>query len=155
GWTTRRGLAQLTWEVDAAPTERERLRALSSLAAESSDEAVALAHANGWDRRVSRALGAFSRSTRLTDQALLDSLRGKTTFSVTELELFADCSSIWFLERLIDPGTIDGGPDARLLGPRGDQTLFKFFSGLPKELGSDRVDAERLDDALAFLRTCL
>ena len=154
-WTTRRRLAQLTWDVDTAPTERERLRALSSLAAENADEAVALAHANGWDRRLGRALGAFSRPTRLTDQALIDSLREKTSFSVTELELFADCSSIWFLERLIDPRSIDGEVDARLRGSIAHQTLFKFFSGLPKELGTERVDAERLDDALAFLRTCL
>ena len=45
--------------------------------------------------------------------------------------------------------------DARLRGSIAHQTLFKFFSGLPKELGTERVDAERLDDALAFLRTCL
>jgi ATP-dependent helicase/DNAse subunit B len=154
-WTTRRRLAQLTWDVDAAPTERERLRALSSLAAEVPDEAVALAQANGWDRRLARALGAFSRPTRLTDQALIDSLREKTSFSVTELELFADCSSIWFLERLIDPRSIDAEVDARLRGSIAHQTLFKFFSGLPKELGTERVDAERLDDALVFLRTCL
>jgi ATP-dependent helicase/DNAse subunit B len=154
-WTTRRRLAQLTWDVDAAPTERERLRALSSLAAESSHEAEALAHANGWERRLKRALHAFSRPTGLTDHALIDALRAKSTFSVTELELFADCSSIWFLERLIDPRTIDGEADARLRGSIAHQTLFKFFSGLPKELGADRVDADRLDDALAFLRTCL
>ena len=129
-WTTRRRLAQLTWDVDSAPTERERLRALSSLAAENADEAVALAHANGWDRRLARALDAFSRPTRLTDQALVDSLRAKTSFSVTELELFADCSSIWFLERLIDPRSIDGEVDARLRGSIAHQTLFKFFSGL-------------------------
>jgi ATP-dependent helicase/DNAse subunit B len=154
-WTTRRRLAQLTWDLESAPTERERLRALSSLAAERSDEAVALANANGWERRLNRALRAFSRPTRLTDPALLDALRAKTSFSVTELELFADCSSIWFVERMIDPRSIDGEVDARLRGSVAHQTLFKFFSGLPKELGAERVDAERLDDALAFLRTCL
>jgi len=154
-WTTRRRLAQLTWDLDSAPTERERLRALSSLSADSSDEAVALARANGWERRLNRALRAFSRPTQLTDQALIDTLRAKTTFSVTELELFADCSSIWFVERMIDPRSIDSEVDARLRGSIAHQTLFKFFSGLPKELGADRVEAERLEDALVFLRTCL
>ena len=153
--TTRRPLSRLTWKLDDAPTERERLRALSALAAEHADEAAAYAHANGWDRRLARALGAFARPTRLTDQALIDSLRAKTSFSVTELELFADCSSIWFLERLIDPRSIDAEVDARLRGSIAHQTLFKFFSGLPKELGVERVDPERLDDALAFLRRCL
>ena len=35
------------------------------------------------------------------------------------------------------------------------QVLYKFYSGLPKELGSDRVEPDRVEDALAFLRRCL
>ena len=154
-WTKRRALAQLTWELDRAPNERERLRALSALAAADRDDAVAYAHANGWDRRLDRALAAFSRPTRLTDPTLLDELRAKGTFSVTELELFADCSSMWFVERLISPRTIDGEVDARLRGSVAHQALFKFFSGLPKRIGSERVDPAKLDEALEFLRECL
>jgi ATP-dependent helicase/nuclease subunit B len=154
-WTMRRPLAELTWRIEAAPTERERLRALSALAAGEEDEARALAYANGWDRRLSRALGAFSRPTRLTDSALLEGLRARQTFSVTELELFADCSSVWFLERVIDPRTIDAEVDARLRGSVAHQALFKFYSGLPKRIGGERVEADKLDETLAFLRECL
>jgi ATP-dependent helicase/nuclease subunit B len=154
-WTRRRPLAELTWRIDDAPSERERLRALSALAAVDEDEALAYAHANGWDRQLVRALGAFSRPTRLTDPALLEELHGKETFSVTELELFADCSSIWFIERLIRPRTIDGEVDARLRGSVAHQALFKFYSGLPKRVGAERVEAERLEETLAFLRECL
>src|SRR3954447_19205309 len=153
--TTRRPLAQLTWELDRAPTDRERLRALSALAAADEDEALGYAHANGWDRRLMRALGAFSRPTRLTDPVLLEELRAKATFSVTELEVFADCSSMWFVDRLISPRTIDGEVDARLRGSVAHQALYKFFSGLPKRVGSDRVEAAKLDEALDFLRECL
>jgi PD-(D/E)XK nuclease superfamily len=153
--TTRRPLAALTWKLDAAPTERERLRALSALAATDVEEATALACANGWERRLERARAAFSRPTRITDPALLDALRARTSFGVTELEAFADCSSIWFLERVIDPRTIDGQVDARLRGSIAHQTLFKFFSGLPKRLGVERLDEERLDEGLVFLRECL
>jgi ATP-dependent helicase/DNAse subunit B len=153
--TTRRPLAQLTWELDKAPTDRERLRALSALAAADEDEALAFAHANGWDRRLVRALGAFSRPTRLTDPVLLEELRAKATFSVTELEVFADCSSMWFIDRLISPRTIDAEVDARLRGSVAHQALFKFFSGLPKRVGSERVEAGKLDEALEFLRECL
>ena len=153
--TTRRPLAALTWKVDAAPTERERLRALSALAATDPDEAEALANANGWERRLGRARTAFSRPTRITDATLLDHLRARTSFGVTELEAFADCSSIWFLERVVDPRTIDGQVDARLRGSIAHQTLFKFFSGVPKRLGVERLDEERLEDALVFLRECL
>jgi hypothetical protein len=125
------------------------------LAAQAPCDADALAAANGWERRLDRARGAFSRPTRLADPAILEGLRARSTFSVTELELFADCSSIWFLERIISPKTIDGEVDARLRGSIAHQTLFKFFSGLPKRLGSERVDANRLDESLAFLRECL
>jgi ATP-dependent helicase/nuclease subunit B len=153
--TKRRPLAELTWRLDAAPTERERLRALSALAATDADEAGALARANGWERRLERARAAFSRPTRITDPALLQQLRARATFGVTELEAFAECSSIWFLERVIDPRTIDGEVDPRLRGSIAHQTLFKFFSGVPKRLGVERIDEERLDDGLIFLRDCL
>ena len=154
-WTNRRPLAQLTWELDKAPTDRERLRALSALAAADQEDALAYAHANGWDRRLDRALGAFSRPTRLTDPTLLEELRAKATFSVTELEVFADCSSMWFVDRLLSPRTIDGEVDARLRGSVAHQALYKFFSGLPKRIGSERVEPAKLDEALEFLRECL
>src|SRR5207249_8524092 len=53
-WTKRRPLAELTWRIESAPTERERLRALTALASRDVDEAHALAYANGWDRRLVR-----------------------------------------------------------------------------------------------------
>ena len=154
-WTRRRPLSELTWALEAAPTERERLRAVSSRAADDRAAAEAIASANGWSRRLDRALRAFQRQTRLTHPQVLAELRNRATFGVTELERFADCSSIWFLERLIDPKTIDPKVDARLRGSVAHQVLFKFYSGLPKELGSEQVDADRVDDALAFLHRCL
>jgi ATP-dependent helicase/DNAse subunit B len=154
-WTRRRPLSELTWAVESAPTERERLRAVSLRAADDRAAAEAIATANGWERRLGRALRAFERPTRLTHPQVLAELRARATFGVTELERFADCSSIWFLERLIDPKTIDPEVDARLRGSIAHQTLFKFYSGLPKELGIERVDEERVEDAVAYLRRCL
>ena len=54
-WTRRRPLSALTWPLDEAPTERERLRALASLAVTDRPGAEALAAANGWERRLQRA----------------------------------------------------------------------------------------------------
>jgi hypothetical protein len=42
-----------------------------------------------------------------------------------------------------------------LRGSVAHQTLYAFYGGLPKELASDRVTAENLDAALAFLERCL
>ena len=95
--TSRRPLSALTWGLEAAPTERERVRALAQLAVAKPDEARALADANDWGRRLARARSAFRRDTRITNDALLSWLGSKTTFGVTELERFADCSSAWLV----------------------------------------------------------
>ncbi len=153
--TRRRALSDLSWSLDAAPTDRERVRALAQLAAVDDDGARALAEANGWARRLARARGAFRRETRLRNPVVLAQLGGRATFGVTELERFADCSSAWLFERVVDPKTIDAEADAMLRGQIAHQTLYKFYSGLPKEVGDDRVTPANVDRAVAFLRGCL
>jgi RecB family exonuclease len=153
-WTRRRALSALTWPLEDAPTERERLRALAALAAEDAPEAEALALANGWERRFHRAQEAFDRPTKLTNPAVLAALAGRTTFNVTELEAFATCSSIWFVERIVSPRSIDAEVDAKLRGSIAHTTLHRFYAGLPKELGIERVDPTKIEDAVRFLRRC-
>ena len=153
--TRRRPLSALTWTLESAPVERERLRALARLAADDREEARALAAANGWTRRLERALGAFERPTRLRSPAVLAWLGARTTFAVTELERFADCSSAWLVERVVDPKTIDAEPDALLRGSLAHTALHRFYAGLPRELGVEQVPAERLEEAVAFLRRCV
>ena len=154
-WTRRRPLSRLTWELEAAPTERERLRALALLAAREPEDAESIAIANGWERRLRRARGAFTRETVLRHPRVLAELAAKTPFNVTELERFADCSSAWFFERLISPRQIDRKVDAMLRGSVAHTTLHRFYAGLPRTIGSDRVVEASLDDALAFLGECL
>jgi ATP-dependent helicase/DNAse subunit B len=153
--TTRRPLSALTWPVEQAPTDRERLRALAALVPVDEDAARALAQANGWERQLERAVGAFERPTRLTHPLVLEELRAKTNFGVTELETFADCSSIWFVDRLIGPRTIDQVVDPRLRGQVAHSALHKFFAGIPKRLGVEKLGPEQLDEALEFLGECL
>jgi ATP-dependent helicase/DNAse subunit B len=153
-WTRGRRLSELTWELERAPSERERLRAAAALGASDPDEARALARANGWERRLDRALAALDRPTALTGAALVP-LAEQTRFSVTELETFATCSSMWLIDRVVDPRAIDAELDARIRGSVAHSALYRFYTGLPKRLGVDQVDAERLEDALAFMRECL
>lgn len=154
-WTTRRRLSSLTWPLERAPTERERLRALAALAARDRGPAAAIARANGWERKLERARAAFERPTPLRNPAVLEELRSRTTFGVTELEAFADCSSIWLLDRVVGPRSIDGRVDARLRGTIAHQALYKFFSGLPRRLGGEGVEADRVEEAVVFLGECL
>jgi ATP-dependent helicase/nuclease subunit B len=154
-WTRRRPLSALTWPIDAAPTERERLRALAELAAHDRGAARALARANGWERRLDRATGAFRRPTVLTHPLVLEQLGVRTTFNVTELERFADCSAAWFVERFLDPRTIDGEVDARLRGSVAHSALYKFFSRIPAELGVEKLEPQHAEAAARLMRTCL
>jgi ATP-dependent helicase/DNAse subunit B len=154
-WTRTRRLSALTWPLEAAPTERERLRALATLSVSDPGGAEALAAANGWTRRLERARSAFRRPTRLTNPVVLEELKARTAFGATELEAFATCSSIWFVEKLISPRSIDAEVDAKLRGSLAHTALHKFFSGLPKEIGSERVEPARLEDSLRFLNRCL
>ena len=154
-WTRRRSLGQAIWPVEAAPTERERARAVAGLGQAERELAGAIARANGWERRLERAAGAFDRPTRLTHPTVLRELAARSTFGVTGLELFADCSSMWLFGRVVDPRAIDARVDARLRGQVAHQALFKFFSSLPKRFGTDRVEAGRLDEMLVFLGECV
>jgi ATP-dependent helicase/DNAse subunit B len=154
-WTRRRPLSQLTWPLETAPTERERLRAVALQAPEDRAAAEAIASANDWERRLARALRAFERPTRLTHPQVLEELLRRTTFNVTELERFVDCSSMWFIDRMLDPKTMDREVDARMRGSIAHQTLYRFYSGLPKELGVERVGPDELEAALPYLRRCL
>jgi len=154
-WTTRRPLSALTWSLDGAPTERERLRALAELAAADGAAADALARANGWERRLERATAAFARPTRITHPLVREQLGSRLTFNVTELERFADCSSAWFVERFLDPRSIDAEVDAKLRGSVAHSALYKFFTRLPKELGVEQLDERVADDAVRLMRVCL
>src|SRR4029453_284308 len=133
----------------------ERLRAVALRAADDRSVAEAIASANDWARRLARAMHAFERPTRLTHPQVLAELREKTTFGVTELERFVDCSSMWFFDRMIDPKTMDREGDARLRGSIAHQVLYRFYSGLPKELGVERVGPDDVEGALPYLRRCL
>jgi ATP-dependent helicase/DNAse subunit B len=154
-WTRRRPLSALTWPLEEAPTERERLRALAELAAQDEAAADALARANGWERRLERARGAFHRPTRLTHPLVLEQLASRTSFAVTELERFADCSSAWFVERFLSPKTIDAEPDALQRGIVAHNALFRFFSSVPAELGVEKLEPQHVEAATGLMRRCL
>ena len=154
-WTRRRPLSALAWELHRAPTERERIRSVAALAATDETSARLVASAGGWSRRLERALAAFDRPTRLANPRVLERLRETDRFSVTELELFGDCSSMWLVERQVGPRPIDAEIDARLRGQVAHQALYRFYDGLPKRFGTETVEPDRLEEAIAFLLECL
>jgi hypothetical protein len=153
--TRRRSLSALTWPLESAPSSRERLRALVRLAADDEEGANALAAANDWSRRLDRARAAFDRTTALQSNTVVAPFAAKQVFSATELERFADCSSAWLVERVIDPKKIDAEPDPILRGSVLHTTLNRFYASLPRELDSERVTPANLDDAIELVHRCL
>ena len=153
--TQRRPLSALVPELEAAPTERGRLRALAVVAAEQPRDAAALAHENGWERRLARATAAFSRPTRITHERALR-LLGRESYSVSELERMASCSSAWFVERYLRPATIDKEIDRMLRGSILHAALQRFYQQLPSAVpGADRVTEDNVEQAVALMRECV
>ena len=129
-------------DIESAPTERERLRALAGVASRAPREAAALARENGWDRRLDRATRAFDRPTRLTHERALQLVGSREAYSVSELERMASCSSAWFVERYLRPATIDKEIDRMMRGSILHSALQRFYQQLPSAVpGADRVTA--------------
>ncbi len=153
--TRRRNLSDSAWPLEAAPDDRNRQRALARDLRDAPDWAIAMAGSLGWERKLRRAQGSFKRSTALRNPQVLASLAATERFSVTDLERFGDCSSIWFVERMLRPGEIDFELDAKLRGSVAHATLARFFAQLPAELGMERLTPENVEDAWPVMLRCL
>src|SRR5262249_16308803 len=76
-------------------------------------------------------------------------------FNAPEPEGFADCSSAWLMARVVAPRSIDAEVDAKLRGSVAHSALYRFFSGLQKELGTPHLDESNADAAVTFVHACL
>ncbi len=133
--------------------ERERLQAVAALARGDRAAALARAEAHGGRAvpRIERALAAWRRPTRLRDRGELERLAGQATYSVTELETFQTCSSLWFVERQLHPRDVEQPLDQRVAGSVMHNALRLFFNGVASELRVPRLRPEHLPAAFALL----
>ena len=154
--TVRRPLSAATRELEAASTERERLRALARMSAAAPVEAAALARENGWERRLRRATTAFERPTRLTHERALRLVGSREAYSVSELERMASCSAAWFVERYLRPATIDKEIDRMMRGSILHAALQRFYQQLPSAIpGADRVEERNVEAAVTLMHQCV
>ena len=101
--------------------------------------------------RIERALAAWQRPTRLRDRQVLARLAGQETYSVTELETFQTCSSLWFVERQLHPRDVEQPLDQRVGGSVMHNALRLFFGGVASELRVARLRPEHLPAAFELL----
>jgi hypothetical protein len=133
--------------------ERERLQAIAALARRDAAAALARAGAHGGraGARIERARAAWQRPTRLRDRQVLARLAGQETYSVTELETFQTCSSLWFVERQLHPRDVEQPLDQRVAGSVMHNALRLFFGGVASELRVPRLRPEHLPAAFELL----
>ena len=155
GLVRRRGLADLSWPLRSAPSDRERLRALARELRDDPEWATGVGAMMGWERKLRRAAVATRHDTRIGDPELLAELGAGERFSVTELERYGDCSSMWFVDRVLSPREIDFELDARMRGSIAHATLARFFTLLPAELAIERLSEDDLPAAYPLMRRCL
>ena len=161
----RRRFSDVAFDVDEAPSQRERARAIAAVAAVDPERAEALAGAAGVSGTLRRARTAWRHRPHLDDQRVLEKLRERPSFPVTALDRFGVCSSVWLVERLLDPKRIDEAVDDRLrAGNIAHAALSRVYREVPARLnvtaiGPDEADAavaeaERIvDDAMLGQRT--
>ncbi|MEA2138428.1 MAG: hypothetical protein QOG56_1578, partial [Solirubrobacteraceae bacterium] len=116
-----RTLGEVGW-AGAPPTPREGMRAAAAAGPRHSEAPIAA----------------------LADGALVDELRGRTTWSASGIELWASCPVKWFVERRLRPEGLTPDPELMLRGVLAHRVLEATLLGLRERTGSSRLDAGSL-----------
>lgn len=109
----RRLLADVTWDAEQAPTERE----------------LALAEAFARAPAVRPAASA-APATRMLSEVALTQVRHRQIVSAGALEAFASCPVRWLVERQLQPDRLDPDPDALARGSFIHMVLERVFTQL-------------------------
>ena len=148
GVALRRRFSEPVHPVDEAPTVRERARAIAYLAATDRAEAERLAGAAGVTGALRRATAWLRRDTRLTDPSILGVQIGREVFNVTDLDRFGACSSVWLVEKLLQPNRIDVPVDDRFrVGTMAHAILARFYREAPGLLNVTAIGPAQADAA--------
>jgi ATP-dependent helicase/DNAse subunit B len=127
--TLRRSLSDVTWPLDAAPTDAEWRRA----------------------RALAEGGGEPARPDGLHDPSVLADLAARSTFSASALETFADCPVKWLVDRLLDPFELEPEPEPLVRGSYAHAVLEATYTRLREQTGSAKVTPSSLERAEAIL----
>jgi ATP-dependent helicase/DNAse subunit B len=124
-----RGLSDVTWTPETAPTAAELERALAAAGP-----------------RQSEALPG-----RLSAAPVLERLGARDAVSARALENFADCPVKWLVQNVLRPRELVPDPEAMVRGSYAHQVLQRTFERLREETGERRVTAATLPVAERLL----
>jgi ATP-dependent helicase/DNAse subunit B len=119
----RRLLADVVWEPDAAPTDRELARSLAAARAPADDDRA------DPDRRLG--------------EPALDRLRHVEILSAGALESYADCPVKWLVERELRPAALEPESEAIVRGSIMHDVLERVFAALGGPLTPDSLAQAR------------
>jgi len=128
-----RGLADVTWPLESAPTELE------------------------WERAVAR-LGPRHEpvvATRLSTPALAAWLGERGGFSAGMLEAFGECPVRWLVDRVLGADALEPDPQHLVRGSFAHRVLERTYRGLREQTGSARLTAATLATAERTLHDAL
>jgi ATP-dependent helicase/DNAse subunit B len=128
-----RGLDQVTWALEDAPTAVEWERAAALLGPRS----------------------APATPTRLSTPALGEWLAGRGGFSAGMLEAFTECPVRWLVERVLSPRVLEPDPQHLVRGSFAHRVLELTYRRLREQTGSARVTPATLPAAERLLHDAL
>lgn len=121
----RRLLADVTWGLDEAPTERERL--------------IATEFANAAAGPIAHRLGEAAATQWLSEQAM-NHVRHRHLVSAGALETFASCPVKWLVERQLDHRGLEPDPEPLTRGSFIHAVLERVLTQLNAPLKPDTVE---------------
>jgi ATP-dependent helicase/DNAse subunit B len=125
-----RGLSDVVWPLDEAPTRQEWERAAAAAGPRS--------EADGPDR--------------LENDELLRILREERALSAGAIEMFADCPVKWLVDRLLRPNALEPDAEQLVRGNYAHHVLHRVYAELRELPGEPRrVTRENLPDAERIL----
>ncbi len=128
-----RSLADVTWELERAPTEAEWERAV----------------ARTGPRREDPLVGPLSLP------AALEPLAARKAVSAGALERFAGCPVSWLVDDVLDPEKLEPDPEQMVRGSYAHKVLEVTFARLREQTGDRRVTPANLADAERILLQAL
>ena len=129
----KRSLADVTWELDRAPTAAEWERAV----------------ARTGPRRQDAPVGPLSLP------AALEPLKAKGAVSAGALERFAGCPVSWLVDDVLDPEKLEPDPEAMVRGSYAHKVLEVTYARLREQTGDRRVTPGNLAQAERILLAAL
>jgi len=147
--TTKRYLSDVVFDGNlvSIPNAKEAIRFAAQCHRKQPALAKTIADSTGGSHQLESATArAPSPTARFTSGEVKKLIARRDTFSITELESFANCPFNWYVERMLKPQMIDVEFDARNKGSILHSTLEKFYRVLPERFGVHQPVKDKLDE---------